>query len=54
MLDTFEALAADIRIADDDAFIVPTDIDALLDEVGLPIHAIREIRGYAPGSRADG
>ena len=45
-----------VRLADsnDDDFHLPFASDRLLAEIGLPVRAIRELRGLSPGTGADG
>ena len=45
-----------VRIADgnDGDFHQPFASDRLLAEIGLPVRAIRELRGFPPGASADG
>ena len=47
---------AAVRAADgnDDDFHLPFVSDRLLAEIGLPVRAIRELRGLSPGAGADG
>ena len=53
--DLFETPTA-VRLADgnDDNFQLPFASDRLLAEIGLPVRAIRELRGFPPGAGADG
>ena len=53
--DLFETPTA-VRLADgnDDDFHQPFASDRLLAEIGLPVRAIRELRGLSPGVGADG
>ena len=53
--DLFETPTA-VRLADsyDDDFQLPFASDRLLAEIGLPVRAIRELRGFPPGAGADG
>ena len=44
-----------VRLADgNDDFHLPFASDRLLAEIGLPVRAIRELRGLSPGTGADG
>ena len=50
----FETPAAAIRLADgNDDFPLPFASNGLLAEIGLPVRAIRELRGLPPGAGAD-
>ena len=53
--DLFETPTA-VRLADgnDDDFQPSFVSDRLLAEIGLPVRAIRELRGLPPGAGADG
>ena len=53
--DLFETPTA-VRLADgnDDDFQPSFASDRLLAEIGLPVRAIRELRGLSPGAGADG
>ena len=53
--DLFETPTA-VRLADgyDDDFQLPFASDRLLAEIGLPVRAIRELRGFPPDTGADG
>ena len=55
--DLFETpTTAAVRLADgdDDDFQPSFASDRLLAEIGLPVRAIRELRGLSPGAGADG
>ena len=55
--DLFETpITAAVRLADgnDDDFQPSFASDGMLAEIGLPVRAIRELRGLSPGAGADG